>query len=184
VVEATLPYKIAVLCYLFDEKGRVLLLHRLREPNQDLYSPIGGKLHMEEGESPTACARREIREEAGVEVSEADLHLTGIVSEAGFEQQTHWLMFLYELTRPVRVERMTFDEGRLEWHALEAVKSLAIPETDRRVIWPLFREYRGRFFAAHIDCRDGGFRWWLQQPAEASGPPSGTAQSAPQAKSY
>jgi 8-oxo-dGTP diphosphatase len=162
-VTGYLPYKIAVLCYLFDERGRVLLLHRVKPPNQDLYSPIGGKLHMHEGESPTACAVREIHEEAGVEVDLNDLHLTGVVSETAFEGQSHWLMFLYEVTRPIQVTRMTFDEGRLEWHEMTAVPSLAIPETDRQVIWPLFEEYRGRFFTAHIDCRDGKVDWRLEQ---------------------
>ncbi len=160
-----LPYKIAVLCYLFDERGRLLLLHRRKEPNQDLYSPIGGKLDLASGESPTACALREIEEEAGITLSLDDLHLTGIVSETAYLQETHWLMFLYEVTRPVEIERMTFEEGRLEWHEVASVGDLAIPETDRKVIWPLFQKYRGRFFTAHIDCRDGGFVWRLEQPA-------------------
>ena len=45
-----LPYKIAVLCYVFDEVGRVLLLHRRKRPNPGMYSPIGGKLEVEIGE--------------------------------------------------------------------------------------------------------------------------------------
>ena len=43
-MSAPLPYKIAVLCYLFDERGRVLLLYRRKPPNRDLYSSVGGKL--------------------------------------------------------------------------------------------------------------------------------------------
>ncbi len=35
--DAPLPYKIAVLCYLFDEQGRVLLLHRKKQPNLDYW---------------------------------------------------------------------------------------------------------------------------------------------------
>ena len=73
-----LPYQIAALCYLFDENGRVLLLHRSKPPNFELYSPIGGKLEQVDGESPTACAMREIHEEVGLDVSPGDLHLTGI----------------------------------------------------------------------------------------------------------
>ena len=161
-----LPYQIAVLCYLFDEAGRVLLLHRRKPPNRDLYSPIGGKLHQHEGESPTGCAVREIAEEAGLELSPGDLHLTGIISEAGYEQESHWLMFLYEVTHPVTVQRTSFREGRLEWHDLAGVERLAIPHTDRHVIWPLFRRFRGRFFMAHIECGADGLAWALQQPAE------------------
>ena len=164
-MSVSLPYKIAVLCYLFDEQGRVLLLHRRKPPNQDLYSPIGGKLEQQIGESPTACAVREVREEADLCVEPGDLHLTGIVSESGFDDRMHWLMFLYELTRPVSVVRTHFGEGRLEWHEPGQVERLAIPDTDRQIIWPLFWKYRGRFFAAHIDCQGGRLSWRLEQPA-------------------
>src|SRR5690606_13000092 len=78
-MSAPLPYRIAVLAYLFDDQGRLLLLHRRKVPNRHLYSPIGGKLDVDAGESPTACAIREIREEAGIELALADLHLTGMV---------------------------------------------------------------------------------------------------------
>jgi hypothetical protein len=76
----------------------------------------------------------------------------------------HWLMFLYEVTGTVQVVRTQFEEGRLEWHDPAAVPQLAIPLTDRLVIWPLFHRYRGRFFAAHIRCAGGELSWRLEQP--------------------
>lgn len=176
---APLPYQIAVLCYLFDPQGRVLLLHRRKPPNRDLYSPVGGKLEQATGESPTACAAREILEETGLRVSPAELHLTGIVSEAGFDDRMHWLMFLYEVTRPVHtheLDRHEFDEGRLEWHDPAALQDLPIPDTDRRVIWPLFHQHRGRFFMAHLDCHGGDIRWRLEQPAGPDAPVPATPQ--------
>src|SRR5688572_23119310 len=115
----TLPYQIAVLCYLYDEAGRLLLLHRVKPPNRHLYSPIGGKLHMELGESPLTCALREIMEEVELELNPSDLHLTGLITETGYQNEGHWLMFLYEVRRPVKIERMEFGEGRLEWHSFE-----------------------------------------------------------------
>ena len=160
-----LPYKIAVLCYMFDEQGRVLLLHRKNPPNQDLYSPPGGKLEKDVGESPTACAVREIQEETGVELDASDLHLTGIVSEAGFDDRMHWLMFLYEVKKPVKVSRTTFNEGTLEWVSLDELGKLPIPSTDKQVIWPLFWKYRGKFFMAHLNCHNGKIDWHLEQPA-------------------
>ena len=163
-MDFSLPYKIAVLCYLFDDAGRVLLLHRAKPPNRHLYSPIGGKLERSIGESPTACAVREIREEVALDVTAADLHLTGIVSESAFGDEMHWLMFLYEVTHPVSVKPARFNEGALEWHEPQAVLDLDIPDTDRTVIWPLFWRYRNAFFMAHIDCRGGKLRWQLEQP--------------------
>ncbi len=161
-----LPYRIAVLCYLFDAAGRTLLLHRRKQPNQDLYSPVGGKLDRPTGESPAACALREIREEAGLTLNTTDLHLAGIVSEAGYEGQCHWLMFVFDIVRPVHVTRESCVEGRLEWHRPDQIERLPMPETDRLVIWPLFWQYRGRFFAVHIDCTSGSLRWRLEQPVE------------------
>ncbi len=161
-----LPFKIAVLCYLYDEAGRVLLLHRRQMPNAGMYSPIGGKLHMHEGEGPHDCALREIREETGLTVAPNDLHLTGIVSECAYEGETHWMMYLFEVTKPVRHEEILwseFKEGTLEWVAPEAVHSLSIPETDRLVMWPLVRAHRGRFFVVHIDCRQQPLTWTVHE---------------------
>jgi len=160
----TLPYRIAVLCYLFDDLGRVLLLHRRKAPNIDLFSPIGGKLEQGLGESPTACAVREIEEETGLKVTAGDLHLTGIVSEEGFEDQMHWLMFLYEVVKPVHVESLEFDEGKLQWHSRDDIGTLPLPRTDREVIWPLFWEHRGGFFMVHIRCGNGQMEWRMEQP--------------------
>lgn len=168
-MSAVLPYRIAVLCYLFDDQGRTLLLHRRRPPNQHLYSPIGGKLDRDQGESPTACAIREIHEETGLSLEPSMLHLTGVVSETGFEDTTHWLMFLYEVTQPVQVAPIEIGEGSLGWHDIAAIEQLSIPETDRLVIWPLFFRYRRRFFAAHLHCGDGELKWRLEQPASDAG---------------
>lgn len=161
----TLPYKIGVLCYLYNERGELLLLHRAQEPNRGLYSPIGGKLHMHEGESPLACALREIEEEVELQLTPADLHLTGIVSETAYQHENHWLLFLYEVNRPVTVTRMTFREGTLEWHPWADIPALALPETDRHVIYPLVHRFHGGFFHVHIDCSDGRLDWRLEHPA-------------------
>src|SRR6187399_2311556 len=98
-----LPYKIATLLYCFNERDEVLLLERAQEPNRGLWSPCGGKLHTDEGESPYACACREAHEELGITVTARDLHLTGMVSEHGFQGQTHWLMFLFEIKARINV---------------------------------------------------------------------------------
>ena len=92
-----LPYKIATLIYAFNDAGDILLLERAQEPNFGLWSPFGGKLKIETGASPWACACREAEEEAGLKLSPQDLHLTGIVSEHGYLGSAHWLMFLFEV---------------------------------------------------------------------------------------
>ena len=163
---SSLPYRIAVLCYLYDGEGRVLLLHREQEPNIGLYSPIGGKLHVKSGEAPHDCALRETREETGLELDREDLRLTGIVSEEAYQGEAHWLIFLFEVTRPVAPEDVKwkhFKEGTLEWKRMEEVPSLAIPVTDREVMWPLVQAHRGGFFMVHIEWGDGEITWTLHE---------------------
>ncbi len=158
-----MPYKIAVLCYICNSRGELLLLHRARKPNQHLYSPIGGKLEQATGESPYACALREIQEEIGITLTLADIALIGIVSERGHEGEAHWLMFCFEVKKPLDFPGRSIEEGVLEWIAPEKVGALNIPKTDRDVIWPLVREYASMlnsarkvpgFFSVHIDCMD------------------------------
>lgn len=170
------PYKIAVLCDLRDSRGRVLLIHRRQDPNINLYSPIGGKLDTSSGESPAQCARREILEEAGVEIPIDRLRLIGIISERGYlnsdagSARTNWLLFYYRVTGPVDFEPFEMREGRLEWIEPRAVASLPLPETDRRIIWPLVETHEEGFFAVHIECDGGDFVWTVEQSVGARAP--------------
>lgn len=156
-----LPYKIATLLYCFNARGEVLLLERALEPNRGLWSPPGGKLHTGEGESPFACARREAQEEMGIELVNSDLHLTGLISEHGYGGQAHWLMFLFELTRMLTELPAANREGQFGFFSREALDELAVPETDREFIWPMFWRHRGGFFAAH--CRASTNEWTLEE---------------------
>ncbi len=169
-MDPTLPYKLACLCDLRDEKGRVLLLRRKRSPNLGLCSPIGGKLDMHTGESPAQCARREIMEEAGIDIPLDRLHLGGLISETAFEGKGHWLLFYYRVLGTVKVEAKEIPEGTLEWHEPDAIDGLELPDTDREVIWPMIRRHepprpgaRPGFFVIHIDCSEGGVRWTVHQ---------------------
>ncbi len=161
-----MPYRIAVLCYLYDEDGRILLLHRAKKPNAGKFSPIGGKLEVHDGEGPHDCAMREIFEEAGLQLKSEDVRMVGIVSETGYEHSTHWLIFLFEVTRPIdhaEIPIMEFDEGVMRWVKIEAVEALDIPETDRAVMWPLVRDHRGGFFVVHIDCTTEPMTWKVHE---------------------
>ncbi|MEZ6317811.1 MAG: NUDIX hydrolase [Phycisphaerales bacterium] len=169
-----LPYKIACLCDLRDDQGRLLLLHRAKHPNKGLCSPIGGKLEMGLGESPTQCAQREIREEAGIDVPLDRLHLLGLIAETAYEGETHWLLFYFRVVGPVSVKPGPMPEGELRWHHPDELADLPIPETDRKIIWPLVRDHEGPdgdlgFFGIHIDCRGGELTWSLEQSIRPGG---------------
>ena len=177
-----LPHKISTLLYAFDEPGRVLLLERARDPNRGQWSPFGGKLKTGIGESPWACACREAAEETGLQLEPADLHLTGIVSEHGYQGQAHWLMFLFEVKPRLRTLPPPHCEGRFAFFAPEAIAALNVPPTDREMIWRLFWRHRGGFFAAHCHTHPGGHNTWTIEASNAEfapGPDNNGAEQRP-----
>ncbi len=161
-----LPYRVATLLYCFNERDEVLLLERSQEPNRGFWSPCGGKLKMDIGESPYACACREAEEEICVKLSPSDLHLAGMVSEHGYQGQTHWLMFLFEVKKKLSALPAACHEGRFQFYPRAKIESLKIPQTDREQIWPWFWKYRGGFFAAHCHCHPDGRNEWTLEESE------------------
>ncbi|MBG86606.1 MAG: NUDIX hydrolase [Verrucomicrobiales bacterium] len=162
------PYKISTLLYCFNQAGEVLLLKRAHEPNQGLWSPPGGKLKTETGESPYACACREAEEETLLKLTPGDLHLTGIVSEYGYLGQASWLMFLFEVLPRVNELPPPNREGTFQFFSREQVKTLEVPDSDRESIWPWFWQHRGGFFAAHCHCHEDRNDWVLEESLRVS----------------
>jgi len=165
-----LPYKISTLLYCFNERDEVLLMERVRPPNQGLWSPCGGKLDMETGESPYACACREAREEIGLKLQPSDLHLAGLVSEHGYEGQAHWLMFLFEVKPRLKSLPPAHPEGRFGFFSAPELEQIKLPQTDLEQIWPLFWKYRGGFFSAHCHCHSSKINTWSTE--ELIAPPN------------
>jgi 8-oxo-dGTP diphosphatase len=164
-----LPYKIATLLYCFNDRDEVLLMERAQEPNLGLWSPCGGKLHTEEGESPHACACREAGEELGLRIGPSDLHLTGLVSEHGYAGQAHWLMFLFEVKPRLTTVPPVHREGRFQFFSRRELAKIKMPQTDLEQIWPWFWEHRGGFFAAHCRCASTGKNQWVLEESVAAG---------------
>ena len=46
-------------------------------------------------------------------------------------------------------------EGKFGFFSREAVSRLAIPETDRSALWPVYDRYHDRFVALRADCAPG-----------------------------
>lgn len=150
-----MQYKISVLIFLKDESGRFLLIERTKAPNDGLWSPIGGKLEMAWGESPFECAIREAKEETGIELTERDLHLFCMAAEKAYEGKGHWLMFLFDCSKPLAALPSAIDEGRFAFYTREEIDSLPIPETDRQGLWDIYDRHHRGFVALKVDCQPG-----------------------------
>jgi 8-oxo-dGTP diphosphatase len=154
-MSAPLTHKIAVLVFLENPAGEQLLMLRAKPPNLGVWSPIGGKLETATGESPFECAIRETREETGFELVAADLHLFAMIAEKAYEGQSHWLLFLFRVLRPIPALPPDITEGRFGFFSRAGIDRLPIPETDRTALWPIYDQYRERFVALRADCAPG-----------------------------
>ncbi|MCS1407330.1 MAG: 8-oxo-dGTP diphosphatase [Verrucomicrobia subdivision 3 bacterium] len=157
------PYRVATLIYCFNTGGDALLMQRKKQPNQGLWSPCGGKLNTAHGESPHMCALRETREELGISATPADFHLIGIISEHGYANEANWLIFLFKYLPWLTEIPSPIEEGTFGFFSRSEIKYLALPESDRNQIWPLFWKYRNGFFIAHCECSPTGDQWTLEQ---------------------
>ena len=89
------------LCYIENEKGEYLMLHRTKKKNDvnhDKWIGIGGKF--EPGESPEDCVLRECFEETGLTLT--DYRYRGIVTFVSDEWGTEYMhlvrVFITDLT--------------------------------------------------------------------------------------
>jgi 8-oxo-dGTP diphosphatase len=143
-------YRIASLVFLENRMGEQLLLKRAQSPNKGMWSPIGGKLHTTEGESPLQCALRETFEETGVHLAPHELHLFGYLAEANYEGSGHWLVFLFHCLRKLDHLPPAHDEGPFGFHALTDIPHLAIPPGDLEILWPVYQRNRRGFTGIRI----------------------------------
>lgn len=135
--------KLATLVYL-KRAGQTLMIHRVKKA-QDIHegkwNGLGGKL--EPGESPEACAIREVREESGLEI--CSLRYGGLLVFAGFKGED-WYVWVYS-SDDFSGEIGESNEGHLKWVADGDLRSLPL--------WPsdlLFLDWldAGKIFSARF----------------------------------
>lgn len=151
-MSSKLPFKISTLVFVQNTVNQHLLIKRSKSPNKGCWSPIGGKLDQEMGESPYECARRETFEEIELQLSDGDLHCFGYISEKSYEGTGHWLMFLFNCLVPMDRLPTGIDEGYFQFFDREAIDQLDTPESDRRLLWPYYDNYKKGFIGLRANC--------------------------------
>ena len=116
------------LCYI-EQDGKYLMMHRTKKENdvnKDKWVGVGG--HIEEGESPEDCVKREILEETGLYVD--FVRLRGLITFVNTEYPTEY-MFLYTADGLQNEPDYVCDEGELRWIDKKEVKNLPIWAGDK-----------------------------------------------------
>lgn len=151
---------IGTLGYILSPDGKqVLMIHRnARADDEHLgkYNGLGGKL--EADEDVAAGMIREIREEAGIEVTA--MQLRGTVSWPGFGKNGEdWLGFVFLITAFNGQAHSENPEGTLEWVALENIYDLPMWEGDRHFL-PLVFDADAKPFHGVMPYKNGRpVRW-------------------------
>ncbi len=139
-----MPYTpiIGTLGYVLSPDRRsVLMIHRnARTDDQAFgkYNGLGGK--MERDEDVATCMKREIREEAGIEVTA--MQLRGTISWPGFGPNGEdWLGFVFLITAFTGEPVMRNHEGQLEWVSVGRVLDACSSDAEIRArallpMWP------------------------------------------------
>lgn len=143
-----MPYTpvLATLVYVFSpDRQRVLMVHRSARPDDahlGKYNGMGGKL--EPDEDVATGARREVREEAGIECDALDL--AGTISWPGFGKRGEdWFGFIFRVARFSGLPRTANAEGPLEWIDVERVLTLPLWEGDHHFL-PLVFDFKSPQF--------------------------------------
>ena len=135
----------AVLVYA-RAQGRLLMIHRnaggasgRADFHEGKWNGLGGKL--EADESPLEGARREFREEAGLDLPEGAFQALGVIQFPNFKPHKNedWVVFVFSAdldaagADPARA-RTACGEGTLHWIAAGELLSLNLWEGDRHFI--------------------------------------------------
>ncbi|MBL8206134.1 MAG: NUDIX domain-containing protein [Blastocatellia bacterium] len=136
--------KTAVLCVLKNGQ-QFLLLKRVKEPNKDNYTPVGGKL--DPHESPMQAALRETHEETGLTIPA--MKYCGVLVETS-PTNYNWTSFVYVADIDY-IPPPPCNEGQLEWIAFEDVLNVPTPKTDW-FIYQYLLEGKPFTFSAEFDA--------------------------------
>ena len=144
--------KLATLLYIKNSKEEYLLIERLRQPNRGYMSPPGGKLDIQDVETPLACAIREAEEECGIKSGYDDWTFLGIIAEKNYPEIGDIMIFAFLYNKPIEELPPPCPEGKFAFIHPSDFQKANIPDTDKLYIWKFVLENTNSIFSIRIDC--------------------------------
>ena len=106
--------------------GKILMLYRVKKPNQYVWNGLGGKI--ETGETPYVSIQREMLEEAHIDIAKAqDVFYTGIVTwNKNDDKSIRGGMYAFIVEIPkLWIQEKETAEGLLAWKELSWIYDLS-----------------------------------------------------------
>ena len=117
--------EITTLCYI-EHEGKYLMLHRVKKKNDiNVGKWIAPGGHLEKGESPDDCVKREVLEETGLTLKSA--RFRAIVTFCAGDITEYMCLFTSDDFEGTLKD---CDEGTLDWVPMEDVSKLNLWEGD------------------------------------------------------
>lgn len=129
--------RVGVAVIVYGADGRVLIGRRKSAHGLGLWGFPGG--HLEMGERPEDCARREVQEEAGIEI--ANPRLVGVTNDM-FSSGKHYITLFIACTHAGGVVT-NCEPDKLEgweWHPMEALPAPRFDPINALLSDPLWRD--------------------------------------------
>lgn len=132
-MEKNPTYLFVTAAALIDESGKILVQKRPEgKPMAGLWEFPGGKV--EAGETPESALVRELEEELGVDVKEADIEPVAFASEPVEDQ--HLVLLLY-MCRKWTGSIQSAESLDLQWLSIAAIEDLSMPPADGPLVQKL-----------------------------------------------
>jgi ADP-ribose pyrophosphatase YjhB (NUDIX family) len=118
---------------LIHKNGQILLIKRKFEPNKGRWSLPGGL--MEVGEAPAEAARREVREELGLEVEMEGLYQVAneVIRDGRGAIKYHFVLIDYLMAPLGDVITLNEESEEYRWFPASAVEGLEASENTKLI---------------------------------------------------
>lgn len=137
---------ISTVCYVRSQ-GKILVLYRNKKEGlsgKRFFRGLGGKA--EQGENPIECVKREIKEEAGIDINPIWKGIVTISKPLDKDWESH--VFIAE---GYNGNLINSSEGELMWVDEKDFLNLEMPEGDKKLFPLLFNDIK---FNAHLKYDD------------------------------
>ena len=122
----SLTMKMTTLCYI-EKDGKYLMLHRTKKEkdiNKNKWIGVGG--HAEETEGPEDCLLREVKEETGLDVKDAEGGYMFTYKRENPGEGDNYFVDVYRFTLDIDDSDVNFQEAEIDGYMFASIDEIKV----------------------------------------------------------